>query len=80
MLQENKASLLLAHPSSAAQCDQPAPAAVLDGACSPAACERFGTAVDFVANPNEAATLAGRDQKLLFVLHLSGNFEDSQFT
>lgn len=44
------------------------------------ACQRFGTAVDFAASPAEAAVRAGKDQKLLFVLHISGNFDDSKFT
>jgi hypothetical protein len=44
------------------------------------ACETFGTSVEFVANPREAARQAADDHKLLFVLHVSGNFEESQFT
>jgi hypothetical protein len=42
--------------------------------------EGFETAVDFVRNPQEAARLAKAEEKLLFILHLSGNFEDPGFT
>jgi hypothetical protein len=46
----------------------------------PADFETHGTQVAFAGNPSEAARLAARDRKLLFVLHLSGNFEDANFT
>jgi hypothetical protein len=45
-----------------------------------AARERYGTAVDFVDDPTGAARQALREKKLLFVLHVAGNFEDSHFT
>jgi hypothetical protein len=38
------------------------------------------TSVAFVSTPAEAARLASRDGKLLFVLHVSGHFEDPDFT
>jgi hypothetical protein len=47
---------------------------------APRACEKFGTSVEFVTNPLDAGRQAARDHKLLFVLHLSGNFEDNRFT
>ena len=50
-----------------------APAAAEETAC-------FGTKVDFVDTPKEAATLARKQEKLVFVLHVSGNFEDPRFT
>jgi hypothetical protein len=43
-----------------------------------AAC--FGTRVEFVDTPREAAALARKQEKLVFVLHVSGNFEDPRFT
>jgi hypothetical protein len=43
-------------------------------------CARLGTAVDFVDTPTEAARQALQKHKLLFVLHVAGNFEDDQFT
>jgi hypothetical protein len=42
--------------------------------------QTYGTSVAFLATPAEAARQARREQKLLFVLHISGNFEDSRFT
>ena len=47
---------------------------------TPPACETFGTQVQFVGNPADAARLARQENKLMFVLHLSGNFEDDKFT
>jgi hypothetical protein len=42
--------------------------------------ETYGTKVSFSSDPTDAAQKALKDRKLLFVLHLSGNFEDSKFT
>jgi hypothetical protein len=42
--------------------------------------ETYGTRVLFLRNPEEAAQQALKARKLLFVLHLSGNFDDAQFT
>ena len=39
-----------------------------------------GTKVEFVDTPKEAAEIAKKEQKLVFVLHVSGNFEDPRFT
>ena len=43
-------------------------------------CGRHGTEVAFVDTPSEAATKARKEQKLVFVLHVSGHFEDPTFT
>jgi hypothetical protein len=51
------------------------PAADGDGACG-----NHGTSVEFVDSPKEAAARAKREQKLVFVLHVSGHFEDPRFT
>lgn len=40
----------------------------------------FGTAVAFAASPTLAGEQAFKEHKLLFVLHVSGNFEDPGFT
>jgi hypothetical protein len=45
-----------------------------------AECSRYGTAVDFVDSPAEAARKALKEHKLVFVLHVAGNFEDDKFT
>jgi len=43
-------------------------------------CSAFGTSVDFFDTPTEAAKKALKEEKLVFVLHVSGNFEDPRFT
>jgi len=42
--------------------------------------ETYGTQVLFFNNPALAEETAQREKKLLFVMHISGNFEDSCFT
>jgi hypothetical protein len=39
-----------------------------------------GTAVHFVNTPSEAAQQAKKEEKLVFVLHVSGQFEDPGIT
>jgi hypothetical protein len=46
----------------------------------PEPCQTFGTAVKFTRTATEAMVRAGREEKLLFVLHLAGNLEDDGFT
>lgn len=61
-------------------------AAILAGATSPQAavaadsCGEFGTSVIFAESPAEAAKEAVKEEKLLFILHVSGLFEESEFT
>ncbi len=45
-----------------------------------AVCGDYGTSVQFFKTPSEAATQAKKDQKLVFVLHVSGEFEKPDFT
>ena len=40
----------------------------------------FGTKIEFRDTPREAAAEAKKSEKLVFVLHVSGNFEDPRFT
>ena len=42
--------------------------------------ENFGTTIGFVRNPAEAARIAAQEQRLTFLLHVSGSFEDAGFT
>ncbi len=42
--------------------------------------ETFGTRIHFLSSPEAAAQQALRENKLLFVLHIAGNFEDDKFT
>ena len=45
-----------------------------------ASCEQIGTNVLFVKNPVEAFKKAKDEKKLVFMVHLSGNLEDKEFT
>jgi hypothetical protein len=45
-----------------------------------ASCGSYGTSVKFVSSPSEAARQAKLEEKLVFVLHVSGHFEDPTFT
>jgi len=40
----------------------------------------FGTKLHFVSTPKQAAALALKEEKLVFVLHISGHFEDPGLT
>jgi hypothetical protein len=42
-------------------------------------CGKYGTTIEFVDTPTEAARKAKKEEKLVFVLHVSGNFEDPRF-
>jgi hypothetical protein len=43
-------------------------------------CGNYGTSVQFVKTPSEAARQALKEEKLVFVLHVSGIFEDPTLT
>jgi hypothetical protein len=43
-------------------------------------CAAHGTSIDFLDTPSEAAKQARKEKKLVFVLHVSGDFEDPRFT
>lgn len=43
-------------------------------------CSSHGTTIEFVDTPTDAAKQAKKEEKLVFVLHVSGNFEDPRFT
>jgi len=45
-----------------------------------ATCGSHGTTIEFVDTPTDAAKQAKTEGKLVFVLHVSGNFEDPRFT
>jgi hypothetical protein len=48
--------------------------------CDEEGCSTYGTAVQWVADPERAAAQALRESKLLFVFHLSGNLAKKEFT
>jgi ABC-type sugar transport system substrate-binding protein len=43
-------------------------------------CSGHGTNIDFYDTPQQAANAAAKAEKLVFVLHVSGHFEDPRFT
>jgi len=45
-----------------------------------ATCGDYGTSVHFEQSPKDAAKKAEKEEKLVVVLHVSGNFEDPNFT
>lgn len=51
-----------------------------DGKCGSCGGEQYGTAVEWQDSPSEAARKAKAEEKLVFVLHVSGHFEDPKFT
>jgi hypothetical protein len=54
----------------------------IGGAAAPSAAKEgcHGTTINFVDSPSEAARQAKKEEKLVFVLHVSGHFEDPRFT
>ena len=71
----------------AAPVEEPRPAPKMEpvAAAAPAADEKpgkinYGTAVDFVNTPAEANDQAVKQKKLVLILTISGNFEESCFT
>ena len=44
------------------------------------ACGQHGTTVEFAGSLAEAAKQATQEEKLVFVLHVSGHFEKPEFT
>ena len=45
-----------------------------------ATCAAHGTSIEFYDTPSDAAKAALKAEKLVFVLHVSGHFEDPKFT
>jgi hypothetical protein len=62
--------------------DPPPPAAEIVNVKKPLpeGCKTHETALHFVKNLSEAQKRAKKDDKLVFVLHLSGNIDDPGFT
>ncbi len=49
-------------------------------ACPTCGKETFGTSIEWEADGSTAAAKAKKEEKLVFVLHVSGKFEDPDFT
>jgi hypothetical protein len=48
--------------------------------CKKCGTENYGTTVEWAGSPSDAAKIAKEKEKLVFVLHVSGYFEDPKFT
>jgi hypothetical protein len=61
---------------------KPEPALEIPAApAKPAVCPaNIGTQITFVKDPPDAFRRAQEEKKLVFIIHLSGNFEDKEFT
>ncbi len=55
-------------------------AAIDDENCGKCGNKSYGTSVVWAGSPTDAAKKAKEEQKLVFVLHVSGYFEDPKFT
>lgn len=48
--------------------------------CTSCKKETYGTTIEWMGSASEAAVKAKKEEKLVFVLHVSGHFEDPKFT
>jgi hypothetical protein len=48
--------------------------------CATCGNEKYGTTIEWMGSPSEAAAIAKKEERLVFVLHVSGYFEDPKFT
>jgi hypothetical protein len=62
--------------------EEPAPSSAVQSPITQSFSARttHGTTVNFLSTPTEAARAARKNNKLTFLLHISGNFEDTDFT
>ena len=54
--------------------------AAADESCGKCGNQAYGTTVEWSGSPSDAAAKAKAAEKLVFVLHVSGHFEDPKFT
>jgi hypothetical protein len=60
---------------------KPVPRPALKEECKTGECTGdYGTSISFEENPKDAAARALKEEKLVLVLHVSGNFENPDFT
>ena len=52
----------------------------LTPSCAKCGKQTYGTTIQWAGSPSDAATKAKAEEKLVFVLHVSGHFEDPKFT
>jgi hypothetical protein len=77
---DKEIATLLAEQSQPPEEALPTPAAQYSVTQTCTADRTHGTAVNFLATPTDAAREARKNRKLTFLLHISGNFEDGDFT
>ncbi|HEX7897508.1 MAG TPA: hypothetical protein VF950_07090 [Planctomycetota bacterium] len=51
-----------------------------DENCGKCGTRNYETSITWEGSPSEAAQKAREKEKLVFILHVSGNFEDPKFT
>ena len=56
------------------------PARADEGNCKSCGKEKYGTSIEWAGSTAQAAKIAKDKEKLVFVLHVSGYFEDPKFT
>jgi hypothetical protein len=56
------------------------PARADEANCKSCGKEKYGTTIEWAGSPSDAAKIARDKEKLVFVLHVSGYFEDPKFT
>jgi len=76
MIRAHTLTALLALTTWPAWADGPKVANAEDAKCT----GEFGTSLHFEKTPSEAARKALKEEKLVIVLHVSGDFEDPAFT
>jgi len=60
--------------------EKPALPIIADRPAKKTACEKFGTRIAFLQSPPDAFRKAKEENKQVFFVHLSGNFDDKEFT
>ncbi|HWY87374.1 MAG TPA: hypothetical protein VNX28_11645 [Gemmataceae bacterium] len=60
--------------------EKPALPIIADRPTKKTTCEKFGTRIAFLQSPPDAFRKAKEENKQVFFVHLSGNFDDKEFT
>ena len=74
------AALLLVSSAAQARAPRDLLAGVKAPECGTCGKQTYDTSIEWLGSPSEAARKAKEEEKLVFVLHVSGHFEDAKFT
>ena len=74
------AALLLVSSAAEAKPPRDVLAKVKAPECGTCGKQTYDTSIEWLGSPSEAARKAKEEEKLVFVLHVSGHFEDAKFT